>query len=204
MHFVLAGLVLTWIASLARSGRRTAAHAMAAEQALGHVQRVEESVAFLIDAQRYTEALEQFRKTLELDTNYGPAYTRGGALFEALGRETEAVRAYLRADLLTGTAAHELAGLERAANIGGLRGYRKKHLDLLRQRANSGRVPYLDFATLYVQLADNNNALEMLGAAYQQHAPGLAWVRASAVWRPLRTDYRYQSLLRRMRFPSLR
>jgi hypothetical protein len=43
--------------------------------------------------------------------------------------------------------------------------------------------------------------LQYLELGYQRHLPRMMWVKARAIWDPLRPDPRYQSLLQRMRFP---
>jgi hypothetical protein len=40
-----------------------------------------------------------------------------------------------------------------------------------------------------------------LERAYRQHAVALIWLKADRTWDVLRSDPRYQNLLRRMNFP---
>ncbi len=159
-------------------------------------------LAFLTDAGRYKEASDQFKRVIELDPNNAPAYRRAGILYELQGREDEALAAYLKAEGLGGRSAEQLRSLEDAGRTAGLRGFWNKHLGMLKDRAKKSRVPPFDFATLYVRTGDKDKAMEMLEAAYQQRAPRLAWIRAEAVFEPLRSDPRFQFLLRRMRFPE--
>jgi tetratricopeptide (TPR) repeat protein len=158
-------------------------------------------LGFLVDRHHYAEAQKQFGKTIELGPNNVSAYTQVGRLYEALGREPEAVEAYLRADSLQCTSAEELEALRKAASTGGLRGYHRQHLDLLHQKAKHSRVPPLSFASAYTRLGDKDKAMQMLEVAWLQRSPRLVWIRSSAVWDPLRSDPRFQALLHRMRFP---
>jgi len=159
-------------------------------------------LGLFVDTHQYELAMEQFRKVIELDPNSGPAYLQAGKVYEALGRDAEAMAAYLKAGSLSGKGPEQVRALENAAKAEGVRGYWKMQLEQLRERSKQTRVPPLDFASLYVRLGEKNAAMKMLEAAYQQRAPRLVWINARAVWDPLRPDQRFKSLLRRMRFPE--
>jgi len=159
-------------------------------------------VGCLLDAHRYQPAAEQLKKIKELDPNNEAAYQLEGQLFHLRGMENEAIAAYLQADALGGSTPEQVKELQQAAAMGGIRSYWKKRLEFLKRRAGQSRVPPLDFASLYVRAGDNDKAMEMLKTAYQQHAPRLVWIHARALWHPLRSDPRFQSLLRQMRFPD--
>jgi tetratricopeptide (TPR) repeat protein len=159
-------------------------------------------LSLLVDAGRYEQANQQFRKAIEVDPNSRSAYAQAGGLYHLQGRDGEALAAWLKADSLGDGNAEQLKALENAARAGGVHGYWKKRLEVLRGRAQHGRVPPLDFASLYVRIGEKDKAIQMLEAAYQQRSLRLTWIRAHAVWRPLHSDPRFQSLLRRMRFPE--
>ena len=159
-------------------------------------------LALLVDTHRYEQALEQFRKALELDPNNPAAYSWAGLAYELRGLDADATAVYIKADALAGGSAEEVQSLKCAADTGGVRGYWRKRLEMLQERAKRERIPPYDFASLYVHTGENGRAIDMLEAAYQQHAARLPWIRARAVWQQLRSDPRYQSLLRRMHFPE--
>jgi TolB-like protein/DNA-binding winged helix-turn-helix (wHTH) protein len=159
-------------------------------------------LAFLVDTRRYDLALEQFRKTIELDSNSAGAYLLAGSAYEAMGKHAEATAAYLRADKLLGKSQDRLNALEAAARTGGVRAYWRKRLEQLQQDAVRVRVPPLDLAAHHARLGENEQALGLLEDAYRHRAPRLVWINARALWEPLRSDGRFQSLLRRMGFPE--
>lgn len=156
----------------------------------------------LVDAHRDQEAMDQFRKTIELDPNNAFAWWRVGQLYNRQGRVGEALGAWLKRDSLGGYSAEQLKALESAARAGGLRGYWAKHVEILKEKSKRTRVPPREVALAYLLAGENDKAMEMLETAYQQRAPRLTWIRANAVWDPLRSDPRFQALLRRMRFPE--
>ena len=146
--------------------------------------------------------MEQFRKTVELDPNNRAAHSWAGLAYELRGLEAKATSAYIKADALAGGSAEEIQSLNSAAESDGVRGYWRKRLEMLQERAKREWVPPYDFASLYVHAGEIGRAMDMLEAAYQQHAGRLAWIRARGVWQQLRSNPRYESLLRRMRFPE--
>jgi DNA-binding winged helix-turn-helix (wHTH) protein len=75
-------------------------------------------------------------------------------------------------------------------------------IETISKRGYRIAVSAYEFASLYVRTGENGRAMDMIEAAYRQHSHNLAWIRARAVWQRLRSDHRYQSLLRRMRFPE--
>jgi TolB-like protein/DNA-binding winged helix-turn-helix (wHTH) protein/Tfp pilus assembly protein PilF len=159
-------------------------------------------VNVLIDAHRYEEALEQSKKQVELYPNDAGAYSSAAAVFAGLGREADAIKARLKADRLSGRNADSLASLERAAAAGGLHGYRKESLRQLEKRAKLHPVRPMQWAWAYAEVGAKDQLINMLEVAYAHHSPQLAWIRAKSVWDPYRSDPRFQSLLRRMRFPD--
>ena len=155
-----------------------------------------------LDMHRYDLAIEQFHKVIDLEPNSPGAYSQVASAYAALGREGDAIAAWLQADRLSGKSADRVSALETAARAGGTRAYWRKRLEHLQEEAKRGHLPPFTFAPLYVRLGEADKALQLLEAAYQQRVPRLAWIKAQSVWDPLRSDPRFQSLLRRMAFPE--
>jgi hypothetical protein len=55
-----------------------------------------------------------------------------------------------------------------------------------------------DLAALYTMLGDNEAAFEWLERAYRERSGSLTFVKVSPIFDPLRSDARFQSLLRRL------
>ena len=60
----------------------------------------------------------------------------------------------------------------------------------------------VSIATIYVALGDTDAAFEWLERAYQRRSQGLPQIRVDAFLDPLRSDPRFQDLLRRIGFPE--
>jgi hypothetical protein len=57
-------------------------------------------------------------------------------------------------------------------------------------------------AKQYLGVGDYDRAIEWLEKAYELHHPGLPYIGVSPRYDPLRSDPRFQDLLRRMNFPE--
>ncbi|MDP9007538.1 MAG: TIR domain-containing protein [Pseudomonadota bacterium] len=58
------------------------------------------------------------------------------------------------------------------------------------------------YAQIYAQWGDPDNALNWLDAAYRIHDPGLIQLKVDALLDPIRREPRFQALLAKMRFPD--
>ena len=155
----------------------------------------------LVNAHQDQRAMEQYNKMLELNPNDAGAYAGLGSLYEAAGRNDEAVSAYLKAASLSGESAERMEVFRDAYRAGGLQGYWKKRLDYMKERAKRERVSPWAFALSYAHAGEKEEALEWLKIAFQQHTPRLVWLKAERTLDPLHSDPRFRDLLRRMNFP---
>ena len=70
--------------------------------------------------------------------------------------------------------------------------------DLERQQA----VPSFYFALVYVGVGDTERAIDALEQAYEERTGVMVFLKVEPIWDPLRSDPRFQDLLRRMNFPE--
>jgi len=75
--------------------------------------------------------------------------------------------------------------------------------DLLAQ-TKTKYVSAYDIAVAYSGLDDREKTFEWLNRAYEEHAGYLAFISGDPRFKQLRSDRRFQDLLRRMRFPNQR
>lgn len=71
----------------------------------------------------------------------------------------------------------------------------------MRQLARRRYVDPLPFATLTIGLGEKDQALAWLEKAYEARSSWLIWLGVDPVYDPLRSDPRFQALLRRMKLP---
>jgi TolB-like protein/DNA-binding winged helix-turn-helix (wHTH) protein/Tfp pilus assembly protein PilF len=122
-----------------------------------------------------------------------------GAGYEGTGKRLESIAEYQKAVELSGgdqdatvALAHAYAGIGRKAET------QKMLRDLEHESTKAYVSPYL-IATLYATLGDKDSAFKFLEKAYQEKSLDLSWyLKADLRIDNLRSDPRYQSLLRRV------
>jgi serine/threonine-protein kinase len=181
------------------------------EQAIAQVRRAQEldplSPLMLVIggqvcryARRYDEGMEQCRKAIELDSNYALAHVGLGRAY--LGKEMyeEATAEFEKAARLDGSE-HSLLWLAFASAATGRRGEALKILDRAREQSKRGEISPLRLAYFYIGLGENQRALDWLEKAYEERDPYMSFLKVEPPLDPLRSDPRFQDLLRRMNFP---
>ena len=150
-------------------------------------------------ARRYDEAIEQCRKALELDSNYAVTHSNLGSSFLGKQMYEEAAAEFILAD--RGQGKTNSSGQALAYALTGKRGEALKILKRLREPSSRLELNSLMGATLYLALGEKQGALDWLERAYQEHDPYAPFWNVSPALDPLRSDPRFQDLLRRMNFP---
>ncbi len=84
----------------------------------------------------------------------------------------------------------------------GRRDEARRVLQRLADTAKDRYVPALAFATVHLGLGEDDRALDWLEKAYDERFNRLAYLRREAIWQPLRTNPRFQDLLRRINLPE--
>lgn len=159
--------------------------------------------AMYYGAGEYDQAIDHARQWLAMfPETYGP-YSFLASAFEAKGMYDEYVAAREKAMTLSGAKPEEIAAFERSYKVGGIRGAWKWRLEKLKQGEAAGGYDVLNIVVLYTLRGDKDKAFEWLEKGYRQRLHSLAWIQ----WHHfaldgLRSDPRFQDLLRRMNFPQ--
>jgi Flp pilus assembly protein TadD len=77
-------------------------------------------------AGRDAEAIEQYRRTLDLDPSLPLTVTNLAISLESIGHEKEAIEHFLKVQVLWGASAARVEELRRAYERGGRRGFRRR------------------------------------------------------------------------------
>jgi TolB-like protein/DNA-binding winged helix-turn-helix (wHTH) protein/tetratricopeptide (TPR) repeat protein len=146
-------------------------------------------------ARRYDDCVSQARKAVELDRHFVTTYGWLGRAYEQLGREREAIEAYVQPFTFEGRS-NDAASLRAAGAAGGMRAFWKRWLEI------EERQPQYDHtdvpALAWMQMGERQRALEELVKLGEARCP---WARAIGVepqFDPLRGDPRFQALLRKV------
>jgi len=152
-------------------------------------------------ARRYDESIAQLDKALEMDPNLGIAHWELSWNYAQKRMYPEAI-SECRGLLSIGP--QDQAVLGTCGGIYGLAGRRQDALLLLSRLQKLSAKGYLDpynVAWVYDGLGDNDRTMEWLTRAYREHSVLLWGVRIEQWTQKLRSDPRFQELLRQMNFP---
>ncbi|MGI8469996.1 MAG: TPR end-of-group domain-containing protein [Pyrinomonadaceae bacterium] len=75
-------------------------------------------------------------------------------------------------------------------------------LDKLLKLSSERFIPYSHIALIYNGLGERDKTFEWLEKGYEQHDPKMAFLKVEPKWNNLRSDSRFQDLLRRVGFPA--
>ena len=147
-------------------------------------------------ARRYDEAIESLKKSLELDQNYPYTHLFLGFTYAAKGMYREAIAAYEQAIRLGLDSPSTQIHLGVAYAGAGERVRAQailKRLQTSKEYVSPGQL-----AVLYGNLGEREQAFASLEKAYQEHDLQLQYLGMSTEFDPLRSDPRFQDLLRRV------
>jgi TolB-like protein/Tfp pilus assembly protein PilF len=152
---------------------------------------------FLMLVRRYDESEKQLRKTVELDPNFQLVYFSLANTLHMQGRHAESVEAYARAREIAGNT-EDAAAMRASFKKGGWRGFT---LDFSKfDWMSDNRPKYMDASRL-ASIGETEKALDALEQAYAERETFMTLVNVDPRFDPLRSDPRFQDLLRRVGFP---
>ena len=150
---------------------------------------------------KYDEAISRLQKTVSLFPEYPPAHWYLGDVYVQKGNYEQAIAAYQKGMTLSGATAAEVAALGQAYAKGGIRGYYLCELQRLREELKHRYVRAFAFAWYFASLDEKDQACSYLEKAYADRDWKLTLIQSQPRFDPLRSDPRFQDLLRRMNFP---
>jgi TolB-like protein len=156
----------------------------------------------------YAQAIEYASQTLEFDPSFPRAHFVLGRVFEAQGKIDDAITEYERAGMIMPA---EVPEARQALRQGGPAGYHRWALAV--QLGGMGNRPqgrssaphssersYFR-ARSYARLSEVDEAVRCLEQSYEEHDSLLVMTKAQEWWDPLRSDPRFQALVRRVGIP---
>jgi tetratricopeptide (TPR) repeat protein len=153
-------------------------------------------------ARRYDEAIGFYMKMLELDQSSPDAHPRLGDVYAAQGKYAEAIAEYQKAlSLCADNDAPNIEALLAAVYVKA--GMRDKSEEILKKLKAGGKdVQPRIMAILYAALGDHDEAFTQLEKAFAARAGSLVRIATEPYYDNLRSDPRFQDLLRRMGLPT--
>ncbi|MBV8476172.1 MAG: protein kinase [Acidobacteria bacterium] len=150
-------------------------------------------------ARQYDDALARLRKVLELDPRFPVPYWGIAMCYEQEKRYAEAIVQFQKAIKLSGPDANGIASLAHAYGLAGQDAEVQKLLVELKHRSKKEYVSSYQFALIHLGLGENDRAIAALEAAYGERSTLLGYLKMDPRFAPLRSDSRFQDLLRRIR-----
>jgi TolB-like protein/Flp pilus assembly protein TadD len=152
-------------------------------------------------ARRDDEAIAEERGILEMDPNFYQAHNLLGWVFLGRGQKDEAVAELQSALELSRGALIALANLGYAQGAAGNPAEAVKTLQNLSELSKQRYIPAYHFAIVYAGLDQKDQAFAWLEKAYQERSNYLLFLNVIDPMVPLRSDPRFQDLVRRIGLP---
>lgn len=146
----------------------------------------------------FDQAVQEARKALKIDQQFGPAYIPLALPLERLELYEEAIAAARQGQRFMGGSVTPLWVLGYTLAVGGKGEEARQILDELLDLATKRYVSPYYIALIYTGLGEREMAFEWLEKAYQARDEWLIWTGTEPKLDPLRLDPRFDHLLQRL------
>ncbi len=155
-------------------------------------------------ARQYDQAIQQCQKASELDLNYPETADFRGLAYEQKRMYHEAIASLQMALNLSGRSSHIKAELGHAYAIAGKTTQSLEILDELKGASAETHISSYDTAVIYIGLGRNDQALEGLENAHQEHSEWLRYIKVDPRLDPVRGDLRFEKLANQIVPPNVK
>jgi TolB-like protein/Tfp pilus assembly protein PilF len=157
---------------------------------------------YFVHGRKYDAAMDEARTAIEIDQNLPMSRMIMGIVSEAHGDYKLSIAEFQEAVRLSGGTPLQLALLARAYGCAGERENGHHVLaELQKMNSQSYVMPYW-MALAYTALNEKDEAFRWLNEGYTNHAAWMTYLGVDPRWDSLRSDSRFQDLLRRMNSPA--
>jgi tetratricopeptide (TPR) repeat protein len=156
-------------------------------------------------AGRNDEAIEGFKKAIDIDPNYPRLHFRLGNVYQQKGMYRPALAEFLKAVQLTGGGdrygdQYYEAAVGSAYAISGDTRDARKVLDDLIRRSKTRYVPAYAIAIIYAALGERDHLFEWLQKGYEDRSTSMAYLKVDPNLSEYRSDPRFAALAKSIRF----
>jgi len=155
----------------------------------------------LMYARRYEDAIALLRETLRTAPNDPVALSTLRSAYHQKGMYEEALEIWKTSYAAKGDREAEEA-LARGFAEAGYSGALSRVAETLIARSRTTYVTSWQIGTLYTRAGKNDEALEWLEKAYEEHDGNMPYISVDPIFDGLRDDPRFQDLLRRLNLPQ--
>jgi serine/threonine protein kinase/Tfp pilus assembly protein PilF len=153
-------------------------------------------------ARQYDEAVAQLLRTVELDPNYPMTYWILGLIYRKTGRSDLAISAGEKGVNLSGGSPLMRAALAQTFATAGAADKAIQIVGELNGLAKQRYVAPHFFAGIYIGLGEHDRAIDYLEKSCAEHCHWLIYLHIDPSVDDLRSDPRFQDLLRRVGLPA--
>ena len=150
---------------------------------------------------QYGEAMQELRKTNELDPHFPVPYWGMGLCYEQQGKYEEAIAQFQKTIESSGRGANTIASLGHVFGLAARPVEAQKILLELKERSKQRYVSSYQFALVELGVGRTDQAIRELEAAFEERSTLLTYLKMDPRFDPLRSDPRFQDLLRRIGLP---
>jgi tetratricopeptide (TPR) repeat protein len=154
----------------------------------------------LNEARRYEDAAKQCRKTLDMDPNFGLAHLCIGTSAVNEGHFQEGIPELQKGIELLPGSPYSLGQIGIAYALSGDHARAREILSKLKNPSQP-YLPAFSIATVYAGLADKEQTIFWLNKGYEERNDDMIYMKIEPVLDPIRSDPRFQDLIRRVGFP---
>jgi TolB-like protein/Tfp pilus assembly protein PilF len=153
-------------------------------------------------SRQYDRAIEECRKAIEVEPNFLTVHYHLGQSLLAKGKFAEAIAELKKAEALAdGPTPVFTMALGHAYGVSGDRATALKSLAELNAMGAKGYVPALFVSAIYTGMGDRDRAMQWLQKAYDERTEYMIFLNVEPMADPLRSDPRFQALLRKVGLP---
>jgi tetratricopeptide (TPR) repeat protein len=153
-------------------------------------------------ARRYDDSIAQYKKAMELDPGLDWVHAQLSWAYGCKGNYAEAIAANEKAgtevDSISAENQLNAAGLGWIYALAGRRGDARKVIGQFKELEARADVDHYNVAVVYAGLGEKDRTFEALERAYAQRSGSLAFLNADPFFKDMRSDPRYEDLLRRI------
>lgn len=158
-------------------------------------------VSVLCVAREYDQGISQGQTALEMDPHFAEVYGYLERCYDQKGMYREAVAAHQTHRKLAGHDGKGPDASREAAAATNARVYWQKRLELELKESEGGLGSEFELAEISAQLGETDQAFAWLEKAYEKRSVMMMYLKVLPNLDPLRSDSRFEDLLRRTGLP---
>ena len=165
--------------------------------------RISANVGYLLYlARRYDDAIAELQKAIKMEPRHDATYVYLGLTYLQTREYGEAIAAFRQVRSLAKEDVFSAIMLGCALAASGRRSEAEELATEITGRSKREYVSQYELSKLHLALGDREQALHILQHAFEARDPRMIYIKVDPELDPLRSDPRFQELLRRMNFPD--